>query len=208
MRGVANLDDLRADRATQRPGGRTARVGDAVMRATLDELTEVGYAGLRLDAIAARAGVARSTIYRRWGDKASLVAAAFLEHRGDAGLPPDTGNLRDDMLGLMRQVRDGLQQPWVAALVREVQPRHPDGGIFEALDLIWPERFGAAEVIFDRAIERGELPPTTDSALLVELLSGALHFRSLFPGHDVDDDFLEQVADLLITGASGQPGPR
>jgi AcrR family transcriptional regulator len=200
------LMQLDADAATVRPGGRTARVRKAVLDATLAELGEVGYAALRIDAVAERAGVNKTTVYRRWGTKAALVATAFTEHRADIAPPPDTGNLRNDLIALLKETARGIQTPWIAMLLREVGPRSTQtDGVHEVLDKIWPERFRVSRVIFERAIERGELPADADPDFLVEAISAPLYFRWLLLGRPLSDAFLVRTADLVLDGARARP---
>src|SRR5688572_4061157 len=87
---------------TRRPGGRTARTRDAVFEATLDELGAVGYAHTSVEAIAQRAGVHKTTIYRRWGTKDRLVADT-LAHAALVRIEvADTGDIDADMRALAR----------------------------------------------------------------------------------------------------------
>ena len=88
---------------SRRPGGRTARVRAAVIAATLAELAERGYSGVSLDGVAARAEVHKTTIYRRWRAKETLVLDAMLEQAGQTVAIPDTGSLRGDLLELARR---------------------------------------------------------------------------------------------------------
>ncbi|TYK50558.1 TetR/AcrR family transcriptional regulator [Actinomadura decatromicini] len=200
------VEHLRVDAATARPGGRTARVGEAVIDATIAELGEVGYAALRIDAVAERAGVNKSTIYRRWGTKAGLVSTAIIERRGEMAPPANTGCLRGDVVELLRQIRLSFQTPWIAALIRESRPRSADSAeLYELLDRFWPARFRASSVIFERAVERGELPAGTDSHFLLEMMSGPLYFHLLMLGRPLDDAFLERTADFVLKGAGANP---
>lgn len=199
---------VRRDAAVARPGGRTARVARAVVDATLAELSEVGYAALRIDAVAERAGVNKSTIYRRWGDKAGLVSTALLERRGELAPAPDTGTLRGDLLELLGGIRLGLKTPWIAALVREAGPRTDrNTELYRLLDAFWPARYRAARTMFERGVERGELPVGTDPDLLLEVISGPLYFRWLMLGEDIDDARLERLADFVLAGAGATPAP-
>ncbi|MFJ7078941.1 TetR/AcrR family transcriptional regulator [Streptomyces sp. NPDC098781] len=199
---LEKVKHLHADAATTRPGGRTARTGEAVMEATLAELSEVGYAALRIDSVAERAGVNKTTIYRRWGDKAGLVATAFIERQSTAAPPRDTGNLRGDLMALLREMRRVLRTPWITALLSELGPRSAEsGGVREVLDKIWPERFRESRTIFVRAMERGELPADASPDFLLEAASGPLYFRWLMLGRPLSDAYLEKTADFVINGA-------
>ncbi|NYI95109.1 AcrR family transcriptional regulator [Streptomonospora nanhaiensis] len=197
------VEGLRYDSACARPGGRTARTGKAVMDATIAELSEVGYAALRIESVAERAGVNKTTIYRRWGSKAGLVAAAFIERQGEVSPPVDTGDLRTDLLSFLREVRRAFESPWIAALIRETGPRSVrNDEIHEVLDQIWPARFALSRAIFTRAVERGDLPRSADPDFLVEAAAGPLYFRWLFFGRELTDDFLECTTELVLQGAS------
>lgn len=200
---IGDLRQFHADAATVRPGGRTARTGQAVIDATIAELSEVGYAAFRIDAVAERAGVNKTTIYRRWGSKVGLVSTAIIERRGELLPPPDTGSLRADLAALLREIRAGLQTPWVAALLRETGPRTDDNGdLYELLDKFWPARFEVSGAVFVRAVERGELPEDTDPGFLLEVLSGSLYFHWLMLGRPMDDEFLDRVAAFVLAGAT------
>ncbi|QFG24559.1 TetR/AcrR family transcriptional regulator [Actinomadura sp. WMMB 499] len=199
---MEEVDRARTDAAVARPGGRTARTAQAVIDATLAELSETGYTALRIDAVAERAGVNKSTIYRRWGDKAGLVSDALIERRSDLAPPPDTGSLRGDVLELLKGIRLGLRTPWIAALVREAGPRTDrNAELYRLLDAFWPARYKASREMFARSVERGELPAGTDLDLLIEVISGPLYFRWLMLGEELDDAHLERLAEFVLTGA-------
>src|SRR5690606_15844456 len=93
---------------SRRPGGRTARNTAAVLDATLSELGEHGYAGLSVDRVAARSGVHKATVYRRWGGVDGLLAAALEYSADDDWRPPETGSLRGDLAELAREVAEGF----------------------------------------------------------------------------------------------------
>lgn len=190
------------DAATARPGGRTARVAEAVMQATLDELSEAGYAGLRIDAVADRAGVNKTTIYRRWQSKPNLVATALIARQAALVPVPDTGDLRTDALILLQEIRRALRTPWISALLGEIGPRRATGDdLHIVLDQLWAARFGESRSIFTRAIERGDLPAESEPDLLLEALCAPLYFRWIMLGRPLEDDFLEDTVDLVMAGA-------
>src|SRR4051812_1829696 len=94
-----------AVKAAPRPrtGGRSARVVNEVMSATLEVFAQHGYAGLTIEAVALLAGVNKTTVYRRWPSKVELLGAALVSLRDEEPEPPDTGSLREDLLQLLRQ---------------------------------------------------------------------------------------------------------
>src|SRR4051794_4574774 len=134
----------------RRPGGRTARIRTQVLDAVLTELGERGYDGLTIDAVAARAGVNRATVYRRWGDIGGLLADVLDAASDDAWQPPDTGSLRGDLAALNHEIQDALtaQPPIVAALIaasfRSEKAAH-------AQQRLWEDRYARCEIVVGRA---------------------------------------------------------
>src|SRR5262245_7609675 len=109
-----------AERAAPRtrPGGRSTRVRAATIAATLAELAESGYSGLTIVTVAKRAGVHKTTLYRRWGTRERLVLEAMLDRAGERIAVPDTGSLREDLLGLARTAAANAASPEVTAMAR------------------------------------------------------------------------------------------
>lgn len=177
------------------------------MAATISELGAAGYTALRVESVAERAGVNKSTIYRRWGDKSGLVAAVLLERQSEVAPLPDTGDLRNDLVAHLGEIRELLHTPWFTSLAAELgRPGavHDDGGdgaVREVFDAIWPARLRLSRTMFVRAVERGELPACADPDFLVEALSGPPYFRRVMLGRELDDGFLARTADLVIAGA-------
>ena len=93
---------LRPTRRTEgrRVHGRSARVVEDVLKATLEEIGRAGYEALRVEDVASRSGVNKTTIYRRWPTKVDLVSAA-MRHLAPAPEPPETGSVRSDLLALL-----------------------------------------------------------------------------------------------------------
>ena len=104
----------------RRRRGPSSRVRDAAIAATLAELAEHGYSALSLEKVARRAGVNKTTLYRRWGTREELVLEAMLERAGEHIPVPDTGSLRQDLLQLARTAAANAATPEVAAMARVV----------------------------------------------------------------------------------------
>ena len=140
------------------PAGRSARVRAAAIAATLAELAEGGYSALSLESVARRAGVHKTTLYRRWGTREELVLEAMLERAGEHIPVPDTGSLREDLLELARTAAANAASPEVAAMARAVAAESPrDSRLAAANRRFWAERLALDGVIVERAIERGEV---------------------------------------------------
>jgi len=194
---------IRPSRRTEnvRVQGRSARVVDAILQAVAEELGRVGYADLRIEDVATRSGVNKTTIYRRWPQKSELVIAA-LERLNPDTVTEDTGALRSDLLAFLGAVRARIENPVGRGFVRMVQAEraHPEvSGMLRRLRLRHTE---ARRVLFERAIQRGEIPPGSDTLLLSELLMSPLITRLVHFGLEADDHFLRVLTDMVVAGAS------
>jgi AcrR family transcriptional regulator len=189
-------------RPIARPGGRSARVRAAVIEALLGELAEHGLAGTTMEGVARRAGVNKTTLYRRWGSKEDLVLDALLEI-GERRVPiPDTGSLRDDLLTVAREIVASVSTPEADAVVRAAAADPgPDSKLVASVRQFWAVRFGLLGTMVERAIERGELPADTDPKLLIEGLLGGIYLRVLVTREPLDDAVLVRLADWLAAHA-------
>ena len=186
--------------ARKRPGGRTARVGAAVLDATLEILGEGGFGALTVDEVAGRAGVHKTTIYRRWGSREGLVGAA-LAARSEVEIPvPDTGSLRDDVAAVAESVATNLSSPLGRALAQTMVGQADDAEIGRIADEFWSTRFARTAAIVERSVGRGELPADTDPRLVIELVVAAVWFRSIVTRAPVDDHFVDTVVDVVLAG--------
>jgi AcrR family transcriptional regulator len=178
----------------------------AAIAATLAELAEHGYAALSLERVAARAGVNKTSLYRRWGSREQLVLEAMLDRAGEHIAIPDTGSLRQDLLELARSAAANATSPEVAAMARAVVAQAPhDKNLAEANRQFWAERLALDGAIVERAIERGEASADTDPRRVIEAVVGPIHLRLLLTGEPVDDVFLEGIVDMVVDGIAGAP---
>jgi AcrR family transcriptional regulator len=186
----------------RRPGGRSARVRNDVIRAVTELLAQTGYEGLSIEAVADRAGVHKTTVYRRWPTKADLVADALTE-RSEQQVPvPDTGTFAGDLAALARSVAANIGSDVGGAMARTlVAASITSVEIAETGRAFWAERLALTGVIVERAIGRGELPPGTDSNLVIEALIGPLYVRLLLTGEPVNEDIATRAAALVASGA-------
>lgn len=183
-----------------RPGGRTARIRSRVLEATLDVLTQEGFAGATFEGIAARAGVHRTTLHRRWPSRAALVADALAAVSGAQVPIPDSGTLRSDLRRFARQVRDALAAPLARAVVSALADPRAAGELSEVARTFWGARFAATRVIVERAVTRGEVPSGADARLAVEAVGGPIWFRTFVVREACGDRFLDRLVDLVIAG--------
>ncbi len=182
----------------KRTGGRSARVRDAVLTATLEQVTEHGIEGLTIGDVAARAGVAETTIYRRWGTRTALIADAVTELAAVGNPVPDTGSLRSDLTVLAGQVSDLISRPGMARLVGTTVALSSDPEVDAARRRFWNDRFERSSQVITEAVARGELPATVDPRAVLETLSAPLYFRIMVGERAIDDVFIARcVGDTL-----------
>jgi AcrR family transcriptional regulator len=185
----------------RRPGGRTARIRTQVLDAVLAELGKRGYDGLTMEAVAARAGVHRATVYRRWGDVGGLLADVLDAASDDSWQPPDTGSLRGDLTALNHEIQDALtaQPPIVAALIAaSFRSEKAD----RAQQRLWEDRYSRCESIASRAVRRGELPPHTDARRLLIAATAPLYHQLVLLRTPADPGLPDQAARTAALAAS------
>jgi AcrR family transcriptional regulator len=191
----------------RRPGGRSARVRTAVLVATVEELAAVGYSELSLDGVARRAGVHRTTLYRRWGTREALILEVMVERTSQAVTVPDTGSLREDLLQLARAAVANAGNPAIEAVIRAtVSELRRNAVIAEASRRFWTERMCLDGEIVKRAIARGEVPADTDPRLVIEAVLGPLHLQLLITGTSPEEAVIERVVDIVIDGITSAVG--
>lgn len=133
-----------------------------VLAAVVAELAEHGYDGLTMDGVAARSGVHRTTVYRRWKSVAGLLVDLLDSGATDDWAPADTGTLEGDLIALNREVYESLTiEPSITRAVIAASFRTPEAGA--ALREFWADRYRRSGVVVQRAIDRGEVPATTDA---------------------------------------------
>lgn len=182
----------------QRPGGRAERVRSSVLKAVLELLAEEGFERLSIERVASRAGVHKTTVYRRWSTRAELVLDAARATSRQNVPVPDTGSFHGDLTELARSValnigtepRTQITRSIVAASIASDE-------LASSMHTFWAERFGLTIPVVERAINRGELPPTTDANLIIETLIGPMWLRLLLTGETIDDDLADRVAGLV-----------
>jgi AcrR family transcriptional regulator len=183
-------------------GGRSARVVAQVLSATLELFAEQGYSGLSVEAVAARAGVNKTTIYRRWPSKAELVGAAIFSLRGEDPEPPDTGSIHDDLQQILRRWAERMTTPRHRAIMHAFLLGDIDAEMQAIISRMREERPAIPKRVFERAIARGELPKGSDLELIAAALLGPIHTRVHWKREVVSDDFIRRLVKLVVAGAT------
>lgn len=182
---------------------RSARANRAILAATLQALIEDGYEGMSIEGVAARAGVGKTTIYRRWPGKEELVGAALLSLNQDIEVP-DTGSVRDDLCHLVQEFRQHtLDSPIGSVIGRLVSATISSPGLTSIFqETVLRERREASRTIIQRGIEREQLRADIDVEIAIDLLAGAVITRILFFGIEAitAPDFPEHLIDTILRG--------
>nr|WP_296770737.1 TetR/AcrR family transcriptional regulator [Rhodococcus sp. (in: high G+C Gram-positive bacteria)] len=187
----------------RRTGGRSARVREAVLKATLQAVADHGSEAVSVGEIARQAEVHETSIYRRWPTKERLILDALLDY-SEAQVPiPDTGSLRNDLAAFATDVVAYLDSPLGKTLVRLMAVAEDDDTLAAGRDQFWESRLESAGAMIERAKNRGEIPADLDAATALELVIAPLHFRSLLTRQPLDRHGIEQMLDVILPGLAG-----
>ncbi len=187
---------------TVRPGGRTARVRTAVLDAAGDALAEHGFTGLDLAEIAQRAGVGKTTVYRRWGSATALVADLLADMAEQSEPRSDHGALLDDLRANAHLVRRTLTDPRQSRLFRAViAAASCDPAAAQALHRFYAVRIEEWAPCVEQAVQRGELPAGTDPHEVVRAVSAPLYYRFLASGDPLDEASADRAAQAAAAAA-------
>jgi AcrR family transcriptional regulator len=188
--------------AAPRGRPRSQEADRAILAAAVELLAERGLAAMTIEEVAARAGVGKATIYRRWPSKGLLALDAFVASFRAQQPLPDTGTLRGDLLDALHAwVRAVTHTPMgrmLADLVAEAQ-HDPE------LRAAWRDRVieplrSQHRIMLDRAIARGEIPPSVDREVVLDLFFGAAQHRLLLGHLPMTEDFIRGVVDVILSG--------
>ncbi|MEV6410218.1 TetR/AcrR family transcriptional regulator [Kribbella sp. NPDC051718] len=181
----------------RRPGGRAARVGAAVHQAVTDLLSERGYGKFTVGDVAARAGVADSSIYRRWGSLEILLSDVVLTRLNARSPMPDTGSLAGDLRTYAANVAREITGPDGLALLRLAVALSSNGqqGL-QALDDLLADRARQLQSMLDRAIERGE--QALDALDVLDHVMAPMYIRVLFGIGPLTPEYVDNLVDRLL----------
>ncbi|MEH2077171.1 MAG: TetR/AcrR family transcriptional regulator [Nostoc sp.] len=186
------------------PSGRPRSIhaDQAILQATLDLLAEVGYQSMSIEAIASRAGVGKTTIYRRYNSKEELVADAIESFRDDLAIP-DTGSFWGDMDILINNAAKKIDSPLgrqTLALIISTASSNP-----QFAEVYWTKytkvRREALSKVLKRAKSRGEIHKDANIELVIDLLSGSLYYALIFkPITEPVEAYMRRTMNLLLKG--------
>lgn len=187
---------------TVRPGGRTARVRESVLRAAEDALTERGFPGLDLADVARRAGVGKTTVYRRWGTVTGLVADLLADMAEQSAPRTETGTLIGDLTANARLVQRTLTDPRQGPLFKAlIAAAGGDTRTAAALHRFYDVRVREWAPCVRQAADRGEVPEGTDPHEVIRAVSAPLYYRLLISGGRLDEEAAVRAAEAAATAA-------
>ena len=191
--------------AKRAPAGAAVLRGDitvAIRNAVMNELAEVGYGRLSIEAVARRAGVGKTAIYRRWGNKLEMVLEIVSDVAGRSVPLPDTGTFAGDLQLIMMIVRRALQHRIASQIIPDLMAeaaRNPQ--IAETLQkALQTHQLAVGDKLVGQAVARGELPEGTDPQVAVDLILGPLYWRLAVSRTPIDDDYLEKLITAVTAG--------
>ena len=186
------------------PPSTTSRSHQAILAATRELLAEGGVQRLTVEGVAARAGVAKTTIYRRWRSKDELALAVLIDMVEQVASVPDLGDTRAELVAFV----DGAVKILGSTLMgRVMQGLVSDLAADPALAQAFRERVVArrlAEVrrLVERGIERGHLRSDSDPELVNELLFGPVYYRLLLSGAPLEAGLAERIVEAVLPAFS------
>lgn len=184
---------------------RIERSREQILAAAIDLLREVGYGGLTIEAVAARSGVAKSTIYRHWSSKAGLVAAAFdRAHEQDPQAPPPPGPVRDRVAAILRAtIADMASTDRLACMMPAlIDAAERSDEIADLAARVADEKNAGLRSVLDEAVATGELPSDVDTTVLADALVGPVLLCRLFHRPPVTVDEVPALVDQVLPPVS------
>jgi AcrR family transcriptional regulator len=183
--------------------GQLARTRLVILDTTADMLASSGYSSLTVEGIAAKCGVARSTIYRHWESVADIAMEAFLRIIGPAPPIPQTGNVRTDLVVNYRRLVDGLANSrWGELLPSMLEASIQDKVFAQLLYKAFDSRRELGRQSLLKGVDRGDLPAETNFEWLLDSITGPIYHRLFFTNRPLDEPgMIEYWVNSAVDGA-------
>jgi AcrR family transcriptional regulator len=187
------------------PNRRSDRAREAVLEAADGLLVEKGYAGVTMEGIAARAGVAKQTIYRWWPSKFEVLMDTFLDDAGSQLAIPDTGTTTEDLRQHLHRLADFLTEAdagqVMLALIGQAQHDRAVAAVFRQRYL--DDRRALDRTILERGVARGDVRADVDLDLVIDVLYGPVYHRVLLSGLPVNGEFIDALVGHVFAPLAG-----
>lgn len=186
-RGAGDAVDERVRRSTER-----------VLRAASELLSESGVGGVSIDEVSRRSGVAKTTIYRHWPTRADLVIDTCSQLSASQDVP-DTGTLAGDVRALLLGIAELLRTArWSSVMPSIIDAAERDPSLAAVHSRIQRGHADPLRAVITRAMRHGDLPATTDLAVVIAGLLGPLFYRRWFSREPLDARFVEGVVTQVL----------
>jgi AcrR family transcriptional regulator len=183
------------------PDPRVGHSRRVICRAALEEFADVGFAGFRMESVAARAGVGRSTLYRHWPDKAALIADALetlnVQPNPEHELGAGTARQRVELL-LSHLVRALTDSPVAACIPALIHATATDSAIRDFFHRYSAQRRRRLTDTIAAGVADGQFPARVDPEAASAALSGAVFYRRLMTADALDDEFIDELIDTVL----------
>jgi AcrR family transcriptional regulator len=176
-----------------------------ILRAAIEELASSDYGGMTIEGVAARAGVAKTTLYRKWETKAELMRAALLSVVDMYKVVPTGVDLRSNLLQMARTFVEFMHSFEGQSLMRLGLLQHPEPELAKIAHDLHAKQMAELSALFDAAVARGEISRDVDALLLLDMLCGAIPIRGVMKNEPVDEELLQRSVDLLLAAANRSP---
>jgi AcrR family transcriptional regulator len=167
------------------------------MAAAYELLTQSGLSGVSVDEVSRRSGVAKTTIYRHWSSRESLLLAACSQLSSRPQVP-DTGRLKSDLEALASGASIRLRQPWAAILPSIVDAAERDQHLADLQSQIHSQMRSAFVAVIERAQHRGELSASQDPRELVASILGPILYRRFLSRELLDEKFAKRIVERAL----------
>jgi AcrR family transcriptional regulator len=181
---------------------RDAGVEAKVLAAAAGEMRRGGYDGLSIDRVAEQAGVAKTTIYRRWPSKAELVVALIAELRDDVPFEPGD-DPRRDLTELVTAIAANLTSTPTTLIADLAAAAAREPRVGESVRALWSERHRAVTAVVAKAQEAGLVLDHVSPAVLVDQLVGPLYYRLLVTGEPLSSDYVRKLVRSVLGQEQG-----
>ena len=180
----------------KRPGGRTADVTRRINAAVLELLVEGGIDACTFQNVASRAGIERSTLYRRSPDRWPMIIDAIIDFAWHETAPLDTGSFRGDLSATLDNLAKALNGPLGPALVTVAAALQGSAAPGEG-ERFWNSRMERLGQMFDKAIARGEIPADADQEAIFSMAAGPLYFRRFIASKPIGEEWVKMIVDEI-----------